>query len=34
MRLLRIWWEHPDLGILGIRVGHAEAEIGGDTGTE
>ena len=28
------WWEHPALDILGIRAGHAEAEVGGETGTE
>ena len=34
LRLYRRWWEHPALDILGMRAGHAEAEVGGETGTE
>ena len=34
MRLLRIWWEKPDLDILGIRAGHLAVETGEETGTE
>ena len=36
MLLSRRWWDHPAPDILGIRSGHAEAEIemGGETGKE
>ena len=32
LRLSRRWWEHPDLDILGIRVGRVAAEAGGRQG--
>ena len=32
LRLSRRWWEHPALDILGMRAGHAEAEVGGRQG--
>ena len=34
MRLSRRWWEQPTLDILGIRAGHAAAEVEGETETE
>ena len=34
MRPSRQYWEQPTKDILGIRAGHAEAEVGGETGTE
>ena len=34
MQLLRRWWEHHSLDILGIRAGHAAAEMGEETGME
>ena len=34
MLILHRWWEHPDLDILGIRVAHAAAEMGEETGAE
>ena len=34
LRLSRRWWEHTALDIIGIRAGHAAAEVGVDTGTE
>ena len=32
LQLSRQWWEHTALDTLGIRVGHAEAEVRGETG--
>ena len=34
MLILHRWWEHPDLDILGIRVAHAAAEMGEETGAK
>ena len=34
LRLSRKWREQPALDILGIREGHAAAEVGGGTGKE
>ena len=34
MRLLHSWWEQTALDILGIRAGHAAAEMGKKTGME
>ena len=34
MWLLRRWWEHPALDILGIRAAHAAVGIGEDTRME
>ena len=34
LQLSRQWWEHTTLDTLGIRVGHAEAEVRGETGTK
>ena len=34
MRLSQIWWEKTALYILGIRAGHAVADMGEETGTE
>ena len=31
MRLLRRWWEHPSLDILGIRASRAAEEMGEET---
>ena len=33
MRILKRWWEHPALNILGIRVEHAAADMGEEKGT-
>ena len=32
--LLRRWWEHPSLDILGIRAAHVAEDMGEETGTE
>ena len=34
MRLLRRWWDHPILNILGIRLGHTAEDMGEETGKE
>ena len=34
MRILRRWWEHTALDILGIRAGHEAADMGEGTETE
>ena len=34
LQLSRQWWDHTTLYTLGIRVGHAEAEVRGETETK